>query len=104
MNMTREEELDELQELTDLANAVRFNHNKDDFDLKCILNPDRELKKYSTGITQLTLPHRFGLYKTPTKDVPKTTEIELEDPPFFPDSTSSRLARNPNHKVRSIFD
>lgn len=50
--------------------------------------------------TQLTLPQRFGMYKTPTKDVPKTTQIELDDPPFNP----SPRQLDPNHKVRGIFD
>ena len=63
------------------------------------------MNDYSCKTSKLTLPQRFGIYRTPTKDVPKTTEIELEDPEDnFIDSTSSRLARNPNHKVRGIFD
>lgn len=49
--------------------------------------------------TQLTLPQRFGLYKTPTKGVPKTTTIELDDPPFNP----SPRQVDSNHKVRNIF-
>jgi hypothetical protein len=70
-----------------------------------MVNPEYEIENYQTGMTQLTLPHRFGLYKTPTKDVPKTTEIELENPEDnFIDSTSSRMTKNPNHKVRGIFD
>lgn len=89
--------------MKNIVKAVSFNHDKDG-QFKAVLDPDKELTHYDTGITQLTLPHRFGLYKTPTKDIPKTTKVDLEDPPFFPDSTSSRLARNPNHKVRSIFD
>lgn len=89
--------------MKNIVKATSFNHDKDG-QFKAVLDPDKELTHYDTGITQLTLPHRFGLYKTPTKDIPKTTKVDLEDPPFFPDSTSSRFARNPNHKVRSIFD
>lgn len=44
------------------------------------------------------------MYKTPTKDVPKRTEVELEDPPFNVSEALSILERNPNHKVRGIFD
>jgi len=102
--MADDETLEELAELKSIAKAVRVNHEKGDSDIKCILNPDKELEVYNTGITQLTLPHRFGLYKTPTKNISKFTALELDDPPFLPDSTSSRLARNPNHKVRGIFD
>ena len=89
--------------MKDISKAVSFNHDKDG-QFKAILDADKELNHYDVGITQLTLPQRFGLYKTPKKDIPKVTEVELDDPPFNPDSTSSRLARNPNHKVRSIFD
>lgn len=88
-----------------LTRAVRFNHKLSDVTCKIdIVSVEQELEQYSCKASQLTLPARFGMYKTPTKDVPKTTEIELEDPPFSPDSTSSRLAKNPNHKIRSIFD
>lgn len=102
--MTNDEKSEELTELKSIAKAVRVNHEKGDSDIKCILNPERELEMYNMGITRLTLPHRFGMFKTPTKDVPKFTDVQLEDPPFHPESTSSRLAGNPDHKVRPIFD
>ena len=88
-----------------LARAVRYNHKLPAVMCKIDIDDvEQELENYGCKTTQLTLPQRFGMYKTPTKDVPKFTDIELEDPPFFPDSTSSQFARNPNHKVRSIFD
>ena len=88
-----------------LTRAVRFNHEISDIKSKVFIDSvEQELNDYSCKISKLTLPQRFGLYRTPTKDTPKITEVELEDPPFLPDSTSSRLASNPNHKVRSIFD
>lgn len=49
---------------------------------------------------KLTLPHRFGMYRTPTKDVPRITDIEIDEPPFEPTERTS----DPNHKVRNIFD
>ena len=97
-----EERKSDIKRMKLLAKAIRFNHNKTG-KLNVMVDPDYEIENYKNGMTQLTLPHRFGLYKTPTKDVPKTTEIELEDPPFNMDSTSSILANNPNHKVRNIF-
>ena len=88
-----------------LTRAIRFNHKIIDIKTKLsIEDPKGELNAYSEKTTQLTLPARFGMYKNPTKDVPKTTKVELDDIPFFADSDSSRLARNPNHKKRSIFN
>lgn len=96
---------DDMKKLFELPKAIRFNHNLSaSGKLKAIANSNKELDNYEVGITQLTLPQRFGLYKTPTKGVPKTTKVDLENPPSFPDSASSQLAENPNHKVRSIFD
>ena len=104
--MSPEERKKEIDRLRKLPKAIKFNHNKDSVgSFKAKVNTDKEIEHYEMGPTQLTLPQRFGLYRTPTKDVPKTTEIELEDPSeHFIDSTSSRLAKNPNHKVRGIFD
>ena len=88
-----------------LTRAVRFNHKISDIKYKLFLdNVDGELEAYSCKTSKLTLPHRFGMYKTPIKDVPKTIEIELEDPPFNVSEALSIMERNPNHKVRGIFD
>lgn len=58
-------------------------------------------KKYE--ITQLTLPHRFGLYKT-QMDMPRTTKAELYTPSEEPvdDSTIEREDGS-IHRVRGIF-
>ena len=78
--MTKEEERkSDIKRMKLLAKAIRFNHEKTE-KLNVMVNPDYEIANYQTGMTQLTLPHRFGMYKTPTKDVTKTTEIELDDP------------------------
>lgn len=89
-----------------LTRAVRFNHKISEIKSKVSIDSvEQELNDYSYKTSKLTLPQRFGMYKTPTKDVPKTTEIELEDPKNnFIESASSILARNPNHKKRSIFN
>lgn len=92
------------RQLNSLVRAVKSNNNIEGGKFKVTVKPKDEMAKYKERTAKLSLPARFGLYKTPTKDVPKFTDIELEDPPFLPDSTSSRFARNPNHKVRSIFD
>jgi hypothetical protein len=98
-----EERKSDIKRMKLLAKAIRFNHNKTG-KLNVMVDPDYEIEKYQIGMTQLTLPHRFGMYKTPTKDVPKRTEVELEDPPFNVSEALSILERNPNHKVRGIFD
>ena len=80
---------------------MRFNHRISDAKRKVsIYSVDQELNDYACKTSKLTLPHRFGMYKTPTKGFNKTTEVELEDPPFNLDSTYSDLA---DHKVRGIF-
>ena len=74
-----DEDIEDIEQMTLLEKSIRFNHDKDG-KFVVMVDPDHEIENYQTGMTQLTLPHRFGLYKTPTKDVPKTTEIELDDP------------------------
>lgn len=92
-----------LRKLNELKKSIRFNHDIGNEKCKVIVNPDKERKNYGTGATQLTLPHRFGMYKTPMKDVPKITKTELEDPMSKIGDMSSILERNPDHKVRGIF-
>lgn len=47
----------------------------------------------------ISLPHRFGMYR-PSKSMEKVNEdIELEDPGEL--STNGKI--DPNHKFRSIF-
>ena len=99
--MTDEEIEQETKEIETLFSAMRFNHNKENSNsVKCLVNPDKEIKHYGLGPTQLTLPHRFGMYKTPTKDAKKTTQLDVEVPEFEPTERNA----NPNHKVRNIFD
>ena len=50
-------------------------------------------------MTQMTLPNRFGMYKT-QKTFQRETQVEIEIPPFKPDDAQ----RDPNHKYRGIFD
>lgn len=54
-------------------------------------------------ITQMTLPHRFGIYKTQT-DMPKITKVELDTPceESVADSTIER-EDGTIHRVRGIF-
>lgn len=57
-----------------LTRAVRFNHEISDIKSKVFIDSvEQELNDYSCKISKLTLPQRFGLYRTPTKDVSKTT-------------------------------
>ena len=72
-------QLERAKERNTLIEAIKFNTQKTN-GFKVICDKESQLKKFALGPTQLTLPHRFGMYKTPTKDVPKTTKIELEDP------------------------
>ena len=69
-----------------LVDAVKFNHNiESDTELNVIVDQDKELELYrdrdtqNTKITQLTLPARFNMVKTPT-NFASTTEVEIEDP------------------------
>lgn len=63
---------------------------------------ERDLNNKNFRITQLALPHRFGMYKS-LKNHAKVEHIELEEPKDFLDSTASGIIANPNHKRRSIF-
>ena len=70
----------QIRQLKSLVKAIKSNRGIEDGKFKVTVNPIKEMEQYKERITQLTLPHRFGMYKTPTRGVPKTTEIELEDP------------------------
>ena len=63
---------------------------------------DQELREYSLKISRLSLPHRFGMYKSLKNNAKIDDSVELETPKTQIDSTYSYLA-NPNHKIRSIF-
>ena len=86
------------------------NNNYDIFDTEEI-DISKEFSRYrrtranggQCGITQLTLPARFGSVKTQTKNVKRMSDIELEEPtvqePLEPETDEA----DPNHKVRGIF-
>lgn len=61
---------------------------------------NRVLAKYK--ITQMTLPHRFGMYKN-LKNAKKFKPIELETPTIQDNTDGPGGNHNPNHKRRSIF-
>jgi hypothetical protein len=96
------------RQLNTLVRAIRFNRGLDEStDFKVSVVPNLEVSQYRLGMTQLTLPQRFGLYKTPTKGVPTTTMVELDNPSneLLDESSVSEFVKNhPNHKVRGIFD
>ena len=91
-----------LEETITLIKAIRFNTEKTG-SFKVLCNKENQLEKYRLGMTQLTLPARFGMYRNQTRNLPKKTEVELEDPSDMPASSSSSLI-DPNHKRRNIFD
>ena len=61
----------------------------------------REMRAKSGNyeITQMSLPHRFGMYKSPTKTSNTKENIAIESIPI----ECVDVENNPNHKVRSIF-
>ena len=49
----------------ELIEALKFNHNiQDDSFTIDVFVPEEELDLYRSRITHLTLPRRFGMYKT----------------------------------------
>lgn len=53
----------EFDKLKEVFTAIKFNHNIEG-KVSGSYNVDEELEKYRTRITQMTLPNRFGMYKT----------------------------------------
>lgn len=47
----------------------------------------------------MSLPGRFGMYKSKKEDAEEKLDIDPEDPPFNP----NQRQMDPNHKVRGIF-
>ena len=100
-----DEEKQELEELQNLAKAVRFNHDILDVqkvDMK--IDPSWELENHALKITQLTLPHRFGMYKAASRNVKIKTKTELEEPSTEAISENSGEIWQDTSKRRSIFD
>ena len=72
---------EELEEIQTLATAIRYNHDIGDFQsIDMAINPEWEMENYNLKITQLTLPHRFGMYREQMRGVPIKTPVEVEDP------------------------
>ena len=71
--MMTEEDRNDCIQMNLLAKAVRFNHDKSG-KFKVMVTPDKEIEKYESRITQLTLPARFGMYKPQVKDVPEDVD------------------------------
>lgn len=95
--------------------ANRIVHEMFDNDNYAVLEDEniditQEFQRYrenragaSYRITQLTLPHRFGMYKTQT-DMPEITRVELDTPSeeHVEDSITERVDGS-IHRVRGIF-
>lgn len=83
--------------------AVKFNHNISDgtkFKIK-VKNIQAEIEEYSHRVAKLSLPNRFGMYKTPAKaKAEKIEDLELEEP----STEEHEVIPDPNHKKRGIFD
>ena len=100
--------LNQLRQLNTLVKAIKFNRGIESVKkFKVTVDPIEEIRQYKLGISQLTLPARFHMVKTPTNQ-PRTTNVELEDPESQLDSSSSGLDSSashlkPDHKRRPIF-
>ena len=100
-----DEEKNELEELENLANAVRFNHDILDVEnVDMRIDPYWELETHSTKITQLTLPHRFGMYKAVSKGASIKTKTDLEEPATEVQDDDSDDNWEDTSKRRGIFD
>lgn len=95
-----------MERLSTLLKAVRFNHDKEG-DLRAIVSLDKEIEKYESRITQLTLPARFGMYKPQVKDVPvkdvDSYTLDDDDDGEQADSRSSYMDKHPDHRRRKMF-
>ena len=99
-----EERKGDIKRLKLLAKAIRFNHDKSG-SFKVMVDPDHEIDLYKQRITQLTLPARFGMYKTP-RNFPEKTPVDVEDPISQSSSSSSNIpdsSKDSSHKTRPIF-
>lgn len=91
------------KELDELIEAVKFNYNirENNFILEAFV-PEEELDLYRSRITHLTLPRRFGMYKTQTKNVKaKEESFEAEEPETTIDK--DYMETNKDHRIRPIF-
>lgn len=60
-------------------------------------------KSGNYGITQLSLPSRFGIYKAKKTSQKETMDVELEMPEPQESSDENPMELEPDHKKRSIF-
>ena len=92
-----------LEETKKLVKAIKFNHDIPDgrtFRIK-VKDVEKELDEYEHRAAKLSLPHRFGMYKTPAKaKAEKIEDLELEEP----STEEHEVIPDPNHKKRGIFD
>lgn len=91
-----------VQNIKKIIGSVRFNFDRRIGMMKIVCNKDNQIEKYEHRITQLTLPHRFGMYKN-LKNAKKVKPIELETPTIQDNTDGPGGNHNPNHKRRSIF-
>ena len=103
-SLTEEEIAREIESLNTLVNAVMFNHDVKNENFKIsVTNPQREIPNYKIGMTQMTLPHRFG-YKRELMRMPKQRKIAIQNPEDSPiESDESDLSLQET-KVRKIFN
>lgn len=92
------------RQITSLIKAVKTNHGIGKGRYVIRVKPSEEIKKYKERITQLSLPHRFGMYKSLKKGMNKRTDIELEIPTIQDNTDGPGGNNKPNHKRRCIFD
>jgi hypothetical protein len=59
---------------------VRYNHGITDEVKKLFVDDKLEIESYKNRIAQLTLPHRFGMYRELKNRAKYDPEIVLEEP------------------------
>ena len=88
------------RQLLSLMKAVKSNHDIQGSNFRLIVTPTKEIEEYKQRITQMSLPKRFGMYKTSKTYQPKTkTEVEIPEP-----NPDSEYTPPEGHKTRPIFD
>ena len=87
-----------MEQMEYLFEAVKYNHDLPD-NFITIVNPLEEIDLYNQRLTKMSLPGRFGMYKSKKEDAEEKLDIDPEDPPFNP----SPRQVDPSHKVRGIF-
>ena len=95
-----------IEETNKLVKALRYNYKtlseRPSFRMK-VKHPDKELERYEQRVAKLSLPQRFGMYKTKVQQAEDAPKEKLETPPTEAANEEKIAEKNPNHKVRSIF-